>query len=188
MKTLADTILWRRLDLPGHEIAQLQFRDERWELSGTAVFGHQIGPCKLGYSVCCDSGWRTSSARVSGVIGDREVDLNVSVDAEQRWYLNGAACPAVAGCIDIDLGFSPSTNLLPIRRLALAVGDEAEVKAAWIPFPSLVFEVLPQQYRREGQRLYRYASRGGSFIRVLKVSDTGFVTSYPGLWEAESAT
>ncbi len=36
------------------------------------------------------------------------------------WRVNDAAVPAVAGCIDLDLGFSPATNLLPIRRAANA--------------------------------------------------------------------
>jgi hypothetical protein len=40
---------------------------------------------------------------------------------------NGAAVSAVEGCIDIDLKYSPSTNLLPIRRLNLAIGESAEV-------------------------------------------------------------
>lgn len=185
---MTNSILWRRLDLPGHEIGRLIPRDDRWELSGTAIFAHEGSPCRLDYLVVCDSGWRTNSARVRGVIGDREIDLNVSVDAEQRWRLNGAECPAAAGCIDIDLGFSPSTNLLPLRRLSLAVGAEAKVNAAWLPFPSLVFEVLPQVYRREGERAYRYESAGGTFMRVLEVNAVGFVTSYPGLWQAESAT
>jgi hypothetical protein len=91
----------------------------------------------------------------------------------------------VAGCIDIDLGFSPSTNLLPIRQLSLAVGEEAEVRAAWLPFPSLMFELFSQVYRREGARTYRYESGGGTFVRMLEVNAAGFVTSYPGLWQAE---
>jgi hypothetical protein len=123
---------------------------------------------------------------VSGVAGDVDVDLAVSVDAERRWRLNGADSPAVAGCIDIDLGFSPSTNLLPIRRLSLAVGDEAEVKAAWLPFPSLIFKALPQVYRREGEKTYRYESGGGAFVRMLEVNAVGFVTNYPGFWNVES--
>ena len=161
---MTHSILWRRLDLPGHEGI----------------------PCRLDYVVACDSGWRTRSARVSGMLGDREVDLNVTVDPEQRWHLNGTECPAVGGCVDIDLGFSPSTNLLPIRRLALDVGEEAAVRAAWLPFPSLVFEVLPQVYRREGQWTYRYESGGGTFVRMLEVNAVGFVTSYPGLWRTEA--
>jgi hypothetical protein len=183
-----DCILWRRLDLPGHEIGRIALRGDRWELSGTAVFSHERTPCKLDYVVVCDSSWWTRSARVSGMIGDHEIGLSVSVDAGQRWRVNGTDCPAVGGCVDIDLGFSPSTNLLPIRRLALNVGEEAEVRAAWLPFPSLVFKVLPQVYRREGERTYRYESRGGAFVRVLEVNAVGFVTSYPGLWQAESAT
>jgi len=143
-------------------------------------------PCRLDYSVLCDSGWRTTSARVTGVAGDLDIDLGVSIDAERRWRLNGVECSAVAGCVDIDLGFSPSTNLLPIRRLSLAIGGEAEVKAAWLPFPSLEFEVLSQVYRRQGEKTYRYESGGGTFVRLLEVNVVGFVTSYPGLWRVES--
>jgi uncharacterized protein len=122
---------------------------------------------------------------VNGVIGDGAVELHVSVDAQRRWRANGASAPTSKGCIDIDLGFSPSTNLLPIRRLALAIGEEAAVTAAWLPSPSLVFERLPQVYRREGDGTYRYASSGGAFVRRLEVNSAGFVTSYPGLWEAK---
>jgi hypothetical protein len=182
------SILWRRLDIPGHEIGRLRPRNDGWELSGTAVFAHECGPCRLDYSVAVGAGWRTTSARVAGIAGDREIDLDILVDAEQRWRLNGAECPAVAGCVDIDLGFSPSTNLLPIRRLSLATGEDAAVEAAWLPFPSLVFEVLPQVYRRQGETQYRYESRDGAFVRLLDVDAVGFVTSYPGLWQVESAT
>ena len=181
-----DSILWRRLDLPGHEIGRLVCRGDAWELSGTAVFAHECGPCRLDYAVLCDSSWRTTSARVAGVAGNREIGLEVSVSSERRWRLNGAECPAVDGCVDIDLGFSPSTNLLPIRRLALPIGGEAAVRAAWLPFPSLIFEVLPQVYRREHETTYRYESRGGAFVRRLEVNAVGFVTSYPGLWHVES--
>jgi hypothetical protein len=102
--------------------------------------------------------------------------------------LNAVSCPAVRGCVDIDLGFSPATNLLPIRRLALNIGKEAEVRAAWLSFPALTFEVLPQVYRRVGETTYRYESGGGTFVRELQVNAVGFVTSYPGLWQAEAAT
>ncbi len=185
---MTDIILWRRLDLPGHEIGRLDTLDDGWRLSGTAVFAHDQRPCRLDYLVTCDAGWWTNSAHVSGAIGSREIDLRVSVDARRRWRLNGAECAAVEGCIDIDLGFSPSTNLLPIRRLALVVGEEVEVMAAWLPFPSLAFELLPQVYRREGERTYCYESGDGTFVRTLDVNAVGFVTSYPGVWQAESAT
>jgi uncharacterized protein len=185
---MTDEIIWRRLDVPGHEFGRLFAREDGWLVSGTAIFLHAHRPCKLDYAVLCDLGWRTTSARVSGVIGDREIEIEVSIDPEQRWWRNGRECRSVIGCVDIDLGFSPSTNILPIRRLQLNIGQEAEVKAAWLPFPSLEFELLPQVYRREGESAYRYESSGGAFVRVLGVNSAGLVTNYPGLWKAETAT
>ena len=93
----------------------------------------------------------------------------------------------MAGCLDVDFAFSPSTNLLPIRRLNLAVGQEADVKAAWLRFPGFTLEPLEQRYRRTGETTYRYLSQGGSFVRDLQVSQAGFVLNYPGFWQAEAA-
>jgi|SRR5580692_5831759 hypothetical protein len=183
---MTETILWRRIDLPGHEIATLDALNEGWRLSGTAIFLSEHGPSKLNYVVICDSSWQTTSAKISGVVGSEAVNLVVSANAERKWHLNGVECGGVEGCIDIDLGFSPSTNLLPIRRFALGVGQEATVTAAWLPFPSLRFELLPQLYRRDTERTYHYESRYGLFTRTLEVDSTGFVTSYPDLWQAES--
>src|SRR5262249_29261086 len=155
------------------EVGRLKRREDEWELTGTAVFSSKHGPCTLDYIVSCAADWQTRGAHISGVIGDREVDLRVFVDRQSKWYLDDTEYPAVAGCIDIDLGFSPSTNLLPIRRLSLAVGQQAEVKAAWLPFPSLRFELLPQIYRRQGPQTYRYESGGGAFVSVLEVDAAG---------------
>jgi len=173
---------------PNHPLAQagLEALDEGWKLSGTTIFAYPHGPTILDCVVVCDAAWQTKSARIIGAIGDRGIDVSVSVDTERRWRLHGTECVSVAGSSDIDLGFSPYTNLLPVRRLELAVGDEAQVRAAWLPFPSLRFELLLQRYRRESEGTYRYESAGG-FVRTLEVDGAGFVTSYPGLWQAEPA-
>ena len=55
-----------------------------------------------------------------------------------HWWQNEVEQPQVAGCIDIDLNFSPSTNLLPIRRCNLAVGEAVAVNAAWLRFPGFL--------------------------------------------------
>jgi hypothetical protein len=183
---MTEIMRWRRLDLPGHEIARLEALEDGWKLFGTAIFAYQRDPSELNYVVICDAAWRTKSAKVEGVIGSREIDVTVTVDANRRWHLGGTERPSVEGSLGIDLGFSPSTNLLPIRRLQLAVGDEAEARAAWLPFPSFELEPLAQVYRRVAERTYRYESDGGTFTRTLGVNDTGFVTRYPGLWEAEA--
>ena len=52
----------------------------------------------------------------------------------------------------MDLSATPSTNTLPIRRLALDVGASREVRAAWIRFPSCEIAPLPQRYTRLADR------------------------------------
>jgi uncharacterized protein len=112
----------------------------------------------------------------------------VKTDSNRHWWLNEIEQPNVMSCIDIDLNFSPSTNLLPIRRLNLAIGGAAEVKAAWLRFPSFVLEPLPQRYRRLDETTYRYESAGGQFVTDLKVNQSGFVINYPGIWQSEATS
>ncbi len=132
----------------------------------------------------CERSWRTRSAAVLGWVGSTSVDVRIIAREDGHWTLNGAVSPGVHGCLDIDLNFSPSTNLLPIRRLDLGVGAETLVRAAWLRFPSFTLEPLEQLYRRTGDSTYRYESGGGSFKRELKVNEAGFVTEYPDLWIA----
>ena len=181
-------ILWRRLDLPGHEASLLSERDGGWELSGSAVFRHEGQDCRLDYTIGCDSAWRTRSARVGGWLGDRSVALEISVDDHVRWQLNAVEQPAVAGCLDIDLNFRPSTNLLPIRRLRLREGQGAAVRAAWLRFPEVTLEPLEQRYQRLDATTFRYESGDGAFQRDLAVAPSGFVTDYPGFFRIETET
>jgi uncharacterized protein len=182
----AHAVLWRRLDAPGHDAARVRQRGSTWDLSGAAVFAHERQSCRLDYAIVCDSRWRTVSGRITGWIGGTTVDVAVAVDAAGRWRLDGLECPAVEGCRDLDLEFSPSTNLLPIRRLDLAVGAEAPVRAAWLRFPGFTLEPLEQVYRRIRDRTYRYESNHGRFVAELRVSAAGFVTRYADLWQAEN--
>ncbi len=183
----AQTILWRRLDEPGHESAQVILRDQRWRLTGAAVFLHEAKPCRLSYTIVCDAQWRTLSANISGWIGNEDVSVDILVMAKSRWTLNENEVNDVAGCIDLDLNFSPLTNLLPIRRLNLAVGQEVTVRAAWLRFPSFRLERLEQLYRRIDNSTYRYESAAGEFVTDLRVNEFGLVTNYPELWRAEEA-
>lgn len=178
------SILWRRLDAPGHEAAYLEREGSGWRLAGCAVFSADGEPCALEYDIRCDAAWRTLAARVDGWIGARAVSAVIEA-AGGHWTLNGAEVAEVEGAIDIDLNFSPSTNLLPIRRLDLSVGEEATVVAAWLRFPSFALERFEQTYRRTAPSRWRYESAGGTFARDLAVRDDGFVTEYPGLWIAE---
>ncbi len=179
------TLLWRRLDQPGHEAARLTAQDSGWHLTGTAVFAYYRQPCRLDYLVVCDSRWQTLSTEVRGWVGAETIKVELSVDSARRWRLNGTERPEMAGCSDVDLNFSPSTNLLPIRRLDLRIGQEAKVRAAFLRFPEFTLEPLEQLYRRIDVATYRYESAGGRFVVDLQVNGVGLVARYPGFWQAE---
>lgn len=184
--TERSTILWRRLDLPGHEVAALVREATRPVLSGIVLVAHDGRPCRLEYRIECDDEWRTRIVGIHGQLGDAPVSLELFRSEKGAWVVNQVLASHLQGCVDVDLGFSPSTNLLPIRRLGLAVGKSTAVRAAWVRFPQLTVEVLEQTYTRASERTYVYESAGGSFRRELTVNDAGFVTEYPELWRAEA--
>ena len=179
-------IVWRRLDLPGYEVATIVPTDDGWRLDGVAVLAESGRPCRVEYEIHCDARWMTQRCVIRGHIGDRSVRLDVERSASGIWSIDGVVVPALEGCDDVDLGFSPSTNLLPIRRLALPVGEQSVVRAAWIRFPELTAEVLEQRYTHSSAGRYLYESAGGAFRRELEVDAFGCVIDYPGLWRAEA--
>lgn len=179
------SLLWKRLDAPGHDAARLFQMDNQWHIEGAAVFLHEQQPCKLDYQVICDADWRTRSGKVTGWVGNTSVDLHLEVHENQRWFMNTVEYPAVAGCIDFDLNFSPATNLISLRRLHLNTGEERQITVAWLKFPEFSLEPLPQLYRRMDATHYHYESPVHGYVATLEANEAGFVTHYPGLWISE---
>lgn len=179
-------ILWRRLDCPGHDCARLSRTDTGWRLAGTAVFADEHGPSRLNYEVLCTEQWHTISGTVEGWINHQDVAIRIIADPSGRWLLNGVEFPEVAGCIDLDLGFTPATNLISIRRLGLETGNQADIRVAWLGLPAPCLEPLDQLYRRISDARYYYESAGGEFIAELHTNEADFVTIYPTLWEMET--
>lgn len=179
------SIIWRRLDMPGHESARVYGDEDGWYLDGAAVFLFEGKPCRLEYLVQCDPDWQTAFVTIDGWVGDQAIELEISTAAGDVWYLGDDEVSAVDGCVDIDLNFSPVTNLLPVRRLNLAVGDSKTVRAAWLRFPSLQLEPLDQTYTRIDDTTLRYESGGGRFSTEIKIDHSGLVIEYPNFWLRE---
>jgi hypothetical protein len=179
-----DVIPWRRLDAPGHDACRLERTSDGWRLDGAAVFRHEDGPACLAYEVACDSTWRTVSGSVRGWIGSRDVDLRIVRTPDGAWLLNGAAVAGLGGCVDLDFGFTPATNLFQVRRVALDVGQGADVPVAWLDVPAAALEELRQRYERRDVRSYRYDAPRFGYRAELEFNDVGFAVKYPPLWEA----
>jgi len=179
---LVDAGLWQNLQHPGLERFELFRTQSGWLLRGTILINAATGPAEAAYQIDCDSNWRTQQAEVSvrHSSGDRHVHVTTQ---NGTWYEDGNENKAVAGAIDIDLGWTPSTNTLPIRRLNLAIGEPSgHVTAAWISFPDLILQPLLQEYRRLGRDRYLYTSREGAFKAEIVVNDHGVVLDYENFW------
>ena len=178
------TILWRGIEKPGHDYCRLIESPTGARIAGLALMSHENLPAYIGYDVECDVAWHTLRCTIKASVGEEHLDLDIRRQGKQ-WMMNGMAVGEVEGAEDIDLGFTPATNLLPIRRLGLKTGERADVRAAWVRFPEFTLELLEQRYTRLGDNTYRYES-GKDFRRDLKVDTSGIVLDYPDFWVAES--
>lgn len=178
-------MLWRRLDSPGHDACRLEETSAGWQLEGTAVFRHNGGPAQLVYRVTCDPAWRTRNGEVHGWLGAQAVGFSTARTAAGVWTLNEAVLSGLGNCVDLDLGFTPATNLLQLRRIELAIGHAADVPVAWLDVSAGTLAVLPQRYERRSETTYWYEAPRFDYAALLEVTPAGFVRRYPGLWEAE---
>ena len=112
------TMFWRRLDLPGHDACRLEKHGNGWQLDGAAVFRNEDGrPARLDYRVHCDNAWHAQWGRVRGWVGSAAVDFAIARGGNGEWSFNDQVVPGLAHCTDLDLGFTPATNLVQLRRL-----------------------------------------------------------------------
>lgn len=179
------TALWRRLDAPGHDAASLSRRADGWCLQGTAVFEHEGQPACVRYELELVNSWATVRARVLGFIAEKRIDDTIVRD-DLGWLFNGSRVSGLEALVDLDLAFTPATNLQHLRRTALQIGEEAEIPVAWLqPGASTLIE-LPQHYKRLDEQRYWYRASSVSYEAILELAPNGFVRTYPGLWEIEA--
>lgn len=174
-------ITWRRSDeLETDEHATLTVRDTGLSLVGTVIGAQEGVPLRTEYRVLTNGAGLTTAAHVRDLRGFDQRALTVERSAKGVWSVNGQVDRKLKGATDVDLGCSPSTNTLPVRRLRLAVGASQTVHAARIRFPELTVEKAAQKYTRIDEFTYRYES--GTFTAELVVDDDGLVATYGDVW------
>lgn len=170
-------VAWRRsADVATDEHCTLTFRGGGLSLVGTVLGADGGLPVRIEYRVLADGAGLTTAAHVRDLRGFETRTIALERDAKGNWSVDGKVVKALKGCADVDLGCSPSTNTLPIRRLRLAVGASHKIQAAWVRFPELTVVKAAQTYTRLDEFTYRYAST--DFQADLTVDDDGLVTSY----------
>jgi hypothetical protein len=180
---LPRSIAWRRLDLDhGLGAARVSSVPDGFGADGcdVAVDGERLWWVTWGVDV--DGGWRTRSFAAAAVGPSGERDLTLVADRSGSWTREGEPAPELDGCTDVDIVSTPFTNTLPIRRLGLAVGESADIRAAWVDVPSLELAVSTQRYTRlepeEGVDRYRFVALDSGDAYLITVDDDGLVIDY----------
>lgn len=204
MAVLPKTLLWRRLDTTGTE--HVVFDDVAGlRATGTMLAASPV-PYTCEYELATDDRWATArfeatvegagflrKVRVEHAAGRWRITASEQGDLDAALRAAGQARAPMPGsedsdlldrAVDMDLGYSPLTNTLPIRRLGLLdaePGTTRSILAVWVVVPSLAVIGSTQTYTVLGTGSVRYSS--GSFTADLTVDSGGYVRHYPGLAE-----
>lgn len=173
-------VSWQRIDeTPMDEVCAMSVRDSGLSLVGTVLGADGGVPLRIEYRVLTDAAGLTAAANVREQRGFGQHTLTLLRDVKGAWTGDGMPLRALRGCTDVDLGVSPSTHTLAIRRLRLPIGASATIGVAWVRFPGLEVEKVAQTYTRLDEFTYHQAS--GSFEAELTVDDDGLVIT-SGAW------
>jgi uncharacterized protein len=177
-------ILWHCAPLASSEYATLREREDSYQLRGLVVLPREDVPCHVSYQVSLDHQWHPVAASAAFGMPTGTLRIALSLAADGQWTIDGSPAPRLLGCRDVDLGWTPATNTIPIRRLRLAVGETEQITAAWIRFPELDVFPSEQRYTRLADDRWRYQS--GKYDFELRTDQrTGLVLRYgDDLWRA----
>lgn len=177
-------VLWRRLDAPGADACRFCFDPDGLRLDGAAVWRENGETARMAYRVTCGRDGATRAAHVEGWVGGRDLRFEIA-RGPRGWTVDGAPADAPPEALDVDLGFTPATNTVAIRRMGLAAGSAGGRLAAWLDTRDWRLKPLRQGYAREAADLYRYDSPDNGYTARLRVDEDGIVALYPELWRLE---
>lgn len=166
------TARWRTWDHEHVETLSLRWENEGWTATG------EVGREAITYVIRLSATWQVRQFLLFRDLD--EPDLWLGADGTGRWgEMNGAHRHELAGCTDIDLLCSPFGHTLPIRRLQLAPGDEAEVIVATIDVETLGAIPTTRRYRRLGPRRFDHRDSDDDAPIEFDVDEYGLVHDYP---------
>jgi hypothetical protein len=175
--------IWEGVDEWRAEAARVELRP-----GGVRAKGTQVGVgYRLDYELEAPDGWVTRRLRATVTTAGGERSLLLEHDGAGRWLLDGADARALAGALDCDLGLSPLTNLMPVRRHALHQREgEAEIVVAWVSVPDLTVHPSRQRYEHVRPDVVRFVDLGlhEGFTAELELDADGLVLFYPELARA----
>ena len=175
-------VIWRRtLDDRSFEECDVTATPDGFAIAGHVIAAQDGAPLVVHYDIDCGENWSARSVAIDQSFGNVRRRLRLD-RAGDRWLVDGVHDARLDGCAEPDLGLTPSTNALAIRRLDLAIGQAAEIRCAWIKFPALSAEPSLQRYERLGDRDYRYTNVASGFTALVAVDALALPVTYENIW------
>lgn len=170
----------------GFEVTFLARLADGYRLQGGTTAVENGAGWMVEYRIELDSAWLTRSAHVRACSESGSREVRLESDGSGSWTVDGVVRPDVQGCLDVDLESSALTNALPVHRLDLDHGHEADAPAAYVRALDLCVERLEQHYVRlddhaDGGRRYGYRAPAFDFECRLHYDASGLVLDYPGI-------
>lgn len=184
------SVRWSACDGNGMEHCDITISGNGIIIEGI-VAGNRKSSYGAWYRVDTDESFRTRNVQVRYVGGP---SLHIISDENGIWHdvENNKQLIHLQGCHDVDIGFTPATNMLPLRRLKLAEKESQSIKVAYIPLPEEISEnfepvAASQRYTcLEPDRVYRYEGIFRDFTADLSIDDAGIIEDYPDLFRRQS--
>ena len=178
---------WRSSDATRIESARVQLSGNRIKAIGRIVAAASADhpAFSVSYDLVTDDAGATKRLSVNSSTAERERQLSIARDEENKWLISGNEGQSRAdfgGAVDVDMMFSPLFTALAIRRTGVYLdGGAATLPVVYVSLPDL--SVAPATFS--------YTPAGGTGITVQSpiatttviVDENGFIVDYPGLAE-----
>jgi hypothetical protein len=162
---------WSSWDREHHEQLTLAWDNEGWTASG------RVGSHDVQYVFRLSPLWQVRQFLLFRDLD--QPDLWLGTDGHGRWgEVNGAHRVDLDGGIDIALACTPFTHTMPIRRLDLAVGDDAPTVVLDVDVDTLGVVPVAASYRRVSPTTYHITRADGSI--TVDVDDHGVARDIEG--------
>jgi uncharacterized protein len=196
--------LWMKDDPAGMEQAELSV-GARGLAARSVAFGSVPVPYRLDMDLMTGADWVTRRLALTAFGDGWARWLVLERDTDGVWSgsqsADGSAPLAVVAAVpsstvgpadvpahvlDVDVQWSPVTNLMPVRRLGLdRPGSTGTFTMAWVSVPSLAMTLDEQHYTLvgvdEGDVCVRFEEGDGSFTAVIRCDADGVALDYPGI-------
>jgi uncharacterized protein len=190
------SVLWRGVEEWLAEAASIDLQADGLSARGVQLGAHPV-PYRVDYRLDASRGFVTRELELTSVGEGWRRRLLLRHDGSGGWSAvheddggppGGAwdgELPDLSEALDIDIGFSPLTNSMPILRHGLHREGSREFVMAWVSVPDLRVTASKQRYE------HVHADAAGATVRFLEVEDEftadleldedGLLISYPRL-------